>query len=225
MQTEYIESPAVLPTLEALDAEFGRKDEQCAGRRRRREGATMETNFRSIHREFANHPRAASPALDPMKESSLDTAIARPTLGRRVWRKLSRFLVVFCIGVATPLGWQSYGEVARAMIANSSPQLGWLAPQAVPVAPTTADGMAPAAAVSPELQQLALGLAAVRRSVDQLTNQLAAGQQQMGADIAKLQADQQEIVNKLSAAPRRTTVAPVPKPIPVAPPLTSGQAR
>lgn len=91
--------------------------------------------------------------------------------------------------------------------------------------PTAADGMAPAATVWPELQQLALGLAAVRRNVDQLSNQLAAGQQQMGADIAKLQADEQEIANKLSAAPRRT-VAAVPKPVPVAPPLTpSGQAR
>jgi hypothetical protein len=161
-----------------------------------------------------------------MKESSLDAAIARPTLGRRVSRKLSRFLIIFCIGVATPLAWQSYGDAARAMIANSSPQLGWLAPQAVPVAPTAADGLAPAATVSPELQQLALGLAAVRRSVDQLTNQLAAGQQQMGADIAKLQADEQEIVNKLSAAPRRIAVPPVPKPVPLAPALTpSAQAR
>src|SRR5436190_5744175 len=138
VQTEYIESPAIFPRLEALDAEFGRKDEQRAGGRRRREGATMEANSRSIHSEFAKHPRPASPALDPTKESSVDAAIARPTLGRRVWRKLSRFLLVFCIGVATALAWQSYGDAARAMIANSSPQLGWLAPQAVPVAPTAA---------------------------------------------------------------------------------------
>jgi hypothetical protein len=99
------------------------------------------------------------------------------------------------------------------MIANSSPQLGWLAPQTVSTAP---DVVAPAGTASSDLQQLALGLAAVRESVDQLTAQLEAGQRQMGGDIAKLQADEQKILHKLSAAPPRLTAAPAPKPAPVA---------
>jgi len=37
----------------------------------------------------------------------------------------SRFLITFCIGGASTLAWQSYGDAARAMIANSYPQLGW----------------------------------------------------------------------------------------------------
>ena len=58
-------------------------------------------------------------------------------------------------------------------LTNSSSQLGWLAPQTV-IVPTAPDVAAPAAAASPDLEQLALGLAVVRQSVDQLTAQLAA---------------------------------------------------
>src|SRR5262249_28855819 len=44
-------------------------------------------------------------------------------------RLLARFPIAFCIGVAATLLWQSYGDAAREMIANSHPQLGWLAPR------------------------------------------------------------------------------------------------
>jgi hypothetical protein len=138
-------------------------------------------------------------------------------------RRLARFLIVFGVGVGTILAWQSYGDAARAMIANSSPQLGWLAPQTAPVVPIAP---APAAAASSDVQQLAFGLAAVRQSVDQLTAQLAATQQEIGNDIAKLQADEQAILSKLSAAPPRPPAAPAHKPVPnTAPPAPSAQAR
>jgi hypothetical protein len=111
------------------------------------------------------------------------------------------------------------------MIANSLPQLAWLAPKTEPVTPTESDAVT-AAVASPELQQLALGFAAVRQSVNLLTSQFAASQQQMGSDIAKLQADEQEILHKLSAAPPRPTAAPAHKPAPVTPPPSpSPQAR
>jgi hypothetical protein len=100
------------------------------------------------------------------------------------------------------------------MIANSSSQLAWLAPKTVTV-PTAPD------VVTADLQQLAFGFAAVRQSVDQL----AASQQQIGNDIAKLQADGQEILQKLSAAPPRPTAAPTHKPTPVTPPSPPSQAR
>jgi len=51
-----------------------------------------------------------------------------PSLGGRAWRGLARFLILFSIGIGATLAWQSYGDAARAMLANSSPQLGWLAP-------------------------------------------------------------------------------------------------
>jgi hypothetical protein len=131
-----------------------------------------------------------------MNQSSLEAPIMRPSLGRRAFRRLAHFLLVFGVGVGTTLTWQAYGDAARVMIANSTPQLGWLEPQTalvVPIAP------APAGATSSDPQQLALSVAAVRQSVDLLTAQLAAGQGQMSGDIAKLQANQQEILHKLSA--------------------------
>ena len=149
-----------------------------------------------------------------MKQSPVGPTPKRPSLVKRALRRLAGVLIVFCVGVGTTLGWQSYGDVARAMIANSSPQLGWLAPQ-VPAASNTE---APVRAALSELQQLAFGLTAVRQSVDLLTTQLADGQKQMGGDIAKLRADGQEILQKLSAAAPRPTAAPAHKPAPVTPP-------
>jgi hypothetical protein len=63
----------------------------------------------------------------------------RPSLGKRASRALARFLIAFCLGVAATLACQSYGDAARRMIASSSPRLGWLAPQATPVAQTAPD--------------------------------------------------------------------------------------
>jgi hypothetical protein len=48
----------------------------------------------------------------------------------------------------------------------------------------------------------------------------------MGGDIVKLQADEQEILHKLSAVPPRPTAAPAHKPASVTPPPSpSAQAR
>src|SRR5215475_2611121 len=142
----------------------------------------------------------------------------RPSLDKRASRGFVRFLIIFCIGVAATLVWQSYGDAAREMIANSSPQLRWLAPQTV--GQTAPDMVAPTAPAipSPDLQQLkgmSLGLAAVRQSVEEL----AAAQQQMTDEIAKLQATEQEILDKVST-PARPTAAPAParKSAPPAPP-------
>ena len=185
----------------------------------------MDGAFRPTQAEFPAHLRAARPS-NAVKQSSRDTAIMRPSLARRALRRVARFLVVFCVGVGTVLIWQSYGDAARAMIANSSPQLGWLAPQPASVVPTAPEVAAPASSASPELQQLALGLAALRQSVDQLAAQVAAGQQQMGADIAKLQAETQEVFHKLSAAPARPAAPPAHKPPPVtSPPTPPAQGR
>jgi hypothetical protein len=52
------------------------------------------------------------------------------SLGKQASFALARFLIAFCSGVAATLAWQSYGDAARRMIASSSPQVGWSAPQA-----------------------------------------------------------------------------------------------
>jgi hypothetical protein len=80
------------------------------------------------------------------------------------------FLITFCIGVAATLGWQSYGDAGREMIASSYPQLGWVAPQ-------------PASA-PPDQQQLnAISLDAVRQGIDRIATGVAASQEQMTRSI------------------------------------------
>ncbi len=136
-----------------------------------------------------------------------------------------RLLIAFCIGVAVTLAWQSYGDAAREMIANSSPQLSWLAPQAA-VAQTTPDAIAPTTS-SPdpqELKAMSADLAAVRQKVDLLAAQLAASQQQMARDFAtKLQAAEQDILDKIPVPPLQPAAAPVRKP--ASPPLQLVPAR
>jgi hypothetical protein len=127
-----------------------------------------------------------------------------------------RLLIAFCIGVAMTLAWQSYGDAAREMIANSSPQLGWLAPQ--DAVAQTAPPMMASTTSSPDQQQLkemSVGLADVRQRVDELAAQFAAGQQQMTLDFAaKLQAAERDILEKISVPPSQPVAPPVRRPVP-----------
>jgi len=171
---------------------------------------------------------------EPFGAVDLDT---QPSLGKRASRTFARLLITFCIGVAATLAWQSHGDAARRMIANSYPQLAWLAPQAAPLAQTAPSTAAPAG-LSPELLQLkamAANLAAVRQSVDQLAAQLAASRQQTAGDIADLRASvaagqqqiQQQMVSdiaKISAPPPRPAAPPARKPLPLTPPPPSSEA-
>ena len=96
-------------------------------------------------------------------------ASTRPSATRRLYRALVRFSIAVLIGVGGTLAWQYYGgATVRAWV----PSLGWLLP---------ADAPGPAV-TSPELQTqlkpVALDLAIVRRSVEQLATkeeQLAQG--------------------------------------------------
>src|SRR5260370_7607826 len=103
-------------------------------------------------------PTASEFSADLSSRPSLDAMIKRPSLGKRASRSLTRFLIIFCFGVAATLAWQSYGDPAREMIANSYPQLSWLAPQAASLAQTASDMPAPAPSTppSPKLNHLPL---------------------------------------------------------------------
>ena len=181
----------------------------------------MAYTLSSTQSEFPEDRWATEPPIQARIRRT-DRGIEQRSLDKRASRGFARFLIIFCIGVAATLVWQSYGDVAREMIANSSPQLRWLAPQTV--AQTAADMVTPIAPAtpSPDVQQLkgmSLGLAAVRQSVEQL----AAAQQQMTDEIAKLQATEQEILDKVSgprpaAAPARKSAAPAPPPSSQGPP-------
>ena len=99
-------------------------------------------------------PRWAIPSLEISARHDLKNARALNkslSLRHRAPRAIFRFLIAFCLGIAATLGWQSYGDAAREMIANSSEQLGWLAPAPVAQAsPPTA-----VAAPSYELEEQA----------------------------------------------------------------------
>ena len=154
----------------------------------------------------------------------------------------ARYSIMLLIGIGVTLAWQSYSDEAMQMIRTKAPSLASLLP--VPKPPPDGQWSNAAAASSPQLaqqlevglvQQLMLGLVAVRRSVEQVAikvdqlaanqEQLAAKQDQMAQNIATLQSFEQEISKKLSpraVAPRKppqpaaqsspTQSSPVPPP-------------
>jgi hypothetical protein len=110
----------------------------------------------------------------------------QPSLGKRAPRPLSRFLIAFCSGVAATLAWWSYGDTARQMIATSYPHMGWLAPQAGPLAQNAPDMITFAAPTAPSFDQqlsaMSLDLNALRQSIDRI----AAGQEQITRSIDQI---------------------------------------
>jgi len=172
----------------------------------------------TLSSEFPEERWSTEPPIQARTRPT-DRRIEQPSLDKRASRGFMRLLIIFCIGVAATLVWQSYAGAAREMIANSSPQLRWLAQQSQ----TAPDMVAPTVTATPspdeqQLKALSLGLAALRQSVEQL----AAAHQQMTDEIAKLQATEQEILDKVSAPPRPTAApAPARKSAPSAPPPSS----
>jgi len=84
--------------------------------------------------------------------------------------------MIFVVGFAAGVVWQSYGGAARKTIASWSPHLGWLAPAAVPVG------------TSPErLKATTLALAAARQSLDKLANEIGKLETQ-GGDVPRRRA-------------------------------------
>ena len=149
---------------------------------------------------------------------------------RRGSRGFARFLLAICIGVAATLAWQSYGDAAKQVIAKRAPELGW-SPEAkqmiaswtlgwtkpsagseklaLPVAPApTAPSIDPA-----QVQQMARSLATVRETVQEV----AAGQEQMARDIARLESAVAEILLKTPEPPPQPPAAPARKPTPTTP--------
>src|SRR6266481_6163747 len=141
--------------------------------------------------------RPAKPSIHSPRSSSVkDDHLAsdRPSVGRRIFRAVSRFLIVVLIGVGGTLAWQSYGDAAREMVIVRAPTLAWLLSISTTKSPAVA-------ATSPDpvqqLEPLASNLDVVRRSVEQL----AAKQDQMAQNIATLQAIEEDVRQKMSSTP------------------------
>lgn len=62
-----------------------------------------------------------------MSESYTEDRHLPDTLARRSRpsRAFVKYLVAICFGIAATLGWQSYGEAAKQLIAIKAPQLAW----------------------------------------------------------------------------------------------------
>ena len=133
---------------------------------------------------------------------------------------------------APELGWSPKG---KKMIASWVERLGWMQPPASSAgtlsAPQTVASSSKAPAVpSPDLQQaqqIEADIAAVREAVErhladvrETVEQLAASQEQMVREITKLQAANEEILEKIPAPPPQRPAAPARKPTPIARPLS-----
>ncbi len=105
---------------------------------------------------------------------SLHPASDRLSIGRRIFRSLTRFSIAVLIGVGATLAWQS--DSARQMVVARTPTLAWLLSISSPVV------AAPPPEQVQQIEFLATNLYIVRRSLERLI----AKQEQMnlsGADL------------------------------------------
>jgi hypothetical protein len=101
---------------------------------------------------------------------------------KRALRAFS-LLIAFCTGVAATFAWWSYGDATRQAIANSYPQLGWLAPPHAAIVQKAPDRIAPAGSNQRQLDaRLGDDLHAIRLSLDRI----AAGQELMSGSIDEI---------------------------------------
>jgi hypothetical protein len=130
-------------------------------------------------------------------------ALSRPSISKRIFRAVARFVIAVLLGVGATLGWQSYGDKASVMVRAWDPSLSWLLPVSttgLPVAATTLPE------IVEQLKPMSLDLAIVRRSLEQLAanqNQFAAKQEEIARNIASLQEVEQDIKQAVYAPPRK----------------------
>jgi len=156
----------------------------------------------TAERTSSNRVHRLRPGEFPRSTGFKNTHVAsdRPSITRRIIRALGRFSVVLLIGVGATLAWQSYGGE---MVRTWAPSLGWLLPTS------------PSAELQALLKPVALDLAMMKRSVEQLASnqdQLARKQEQMTQAFATQQAAMRDINQNILAlaplAPKAGHVSP-----------------
>jgi len=156
---------------------------------------------------------------------------------------LLRYLIAIGIGVGGTLAWQAHGKIAKHMAADWAAQHGWSlswlvdgtgakpshvagptmaadppgqpviqgAPPEQTASVTAPEPVVPTTPFDPgRLEVITASLAAMREKVEQI----AAGQEQMASDIAKLKTGEQEIRQRISTATARPPAAAASKPSP-----------
>jgi hypothetical protein len=154
-------------------------------------------------------PSVDADAGCPVEVKNDQLPTSRLSLGNRASLAFAYYMIVFSIGIAATLAWQTYGDAARQLIAPAA-----------------------SAPDQPQLNAISLDLDAVRRSIDGLAisigtaiatsqeqttrniDQLTAGLEQMTHEIAKLQAVERYVLYKNADPPPRPVPAPAPKPVP-----------
>jgi hypothetical protein len=113
----------------------------------------------------------------PLRRSTVPNLItaARLWLGKLVSFAVVRVLLIFFVGFAAGIAWQSYGGAGRKAIAAWSPHLAWLAPA---VDGTSAD----------RFKAMSVALATARQSLDKLTT-----------EIGKVQAQDRDVPRRRAA--------------------------
>jgi hypothetical protein len=192
----YSQSPSLVRDLDDLSLD-GRARDLDAGRPERR----MEI------------PSSNSPMGIPQSAGRRDPQPPRerPPVRRRPFRGLVRFVIAILIGVGGTLAWQSYGDMAREMLAARAPGLAEWLPPSMQSAAMAATSSASMQQFGPLASSLASNLDSVRRSLEQL----AVKQDQMAQTIAAVQAADDDIRQKiLSTAPVQQPASILqPKPI------------
>ena len=102
-------------------------------------------------------------ATDRLKNGQV--ASNKPSIGRRIFRTVTRFSIAVLIGIGATLAWQSHGDEAKETIRTWAPSLGWLLSAPAPRSPAAA---ATSRELVQEIEHIARDLAVVRRSVEQL---------------------------------------------------------
>jgi hypothetical protein len=139
------------------------------------------------------------PAVGPADLKNDRLPNVRKPPGKRALRMLSVLPITFCIGVAATLAWQSYGDAAREIVANTYPQLGWLAPQGEPVTQNAPAAVAVAATAldQQQLNAIAIDLEAMRQSIDGIAPGIVAGHEQMVRTIDRIGATQEQLARTI----------------------------
>ena len=92
-------------------------------------------------------------------------ARSRPSISKRVFRAVARFVFAVLLGVAATLGWQSYGDKASVMVKAWDPSLSWLLLVPTPGSPVAATTLPE---LAEQIKPMSLDLAITRRSLEQL---------------------------------------------------------
>jgi hypothetical protein len=150
-------------------------------------------------------PSVEAPAVRPAKLEKDEFASGSLRLGKLNLLAFTSYLIAVCAGVAATLAWQSYGDAAREAIVPAASSPAQLQRDAVSL---------DLDAVRQSIDAIAASLAASQEQMKRRVDQLAVGHEWMARDFdSKLQAAEQNILDKISAPPPRAAPAPARNPV------------